>query len=215
LINKKEIIFKIQNTKAFTKPNIKLEQYCIDAECAVDIIYFAGVSFDDIYNRLIIDLGAGTGRISIACSFLHPELILSVDIDKNALSVLLQNVNKFHLNNKIFPLCTDINNFEISKFHLPSNLKITTIMNPPFGVKKPKADRNFLAKAFLYSDVVYSIHLRNKKVQSFIAQYVKNLNWKIDYTFPYNMILERSFQFHKHKTKKIDVDIYRFIKNNA
>ncbi|MFX1313967.1 MAG: RNA methyltransferase, partial [Promethearchaeota archaeon] len=69
-ISKKQLISIIQNTETFKNPNIKLEQYCIDAQCAVDIIYFAGFEFNDIYNALIIDLGAGTGRLSIASAFL-------------------------------------------------------------------------------------------------------------------------------------------------
>ncbi|MHA2390390.1 MAG: hypothetical protein ACXAEX_00335 [Promethearchaeota archaeon] len=65
-INKNELISIIQNTKTFINPKIELEQYCIDAISAVDIIYFAGFEYDDITNRFIIDLGSGTGRLSIA-----------------------------------------------------------------------------------------------------------------------------------------------------
>ena len=36
-------------------------------------------------------------------------------------------------------------------------------MNPPFGVQTRFADRRFLKKAFKFSDIVYSIHLANKK----------------------------------------------------
>lgn len=212
-INKKQLISIIQNTESFTTPKVELEQYCIDALSAVDIIYFAGFEFNDINNKLVIDLGSGTGRLSIASAFLKPSMVLSVDIDLLALNILKENIFRLGLENVILPLCNDVNYLEFSKEPLFSNLKITTIMNPPFGVQKRTADRIFLEKAFSISDVVYSIHLAGEKVFNFISKFCEKLNWHIDNFFPYEMILERSFQFHTKKVKSIDVNIFRFVKN--
>ena len=212
-INKKQLISIIQNTESFTTPKVELEQYCIDALSAVDIIYFAGFEFNDINNKLVIDLGSGTGRLSIASAFLKPSMVLSVDIDLLALNILKENIFRLGLENVILPLCNDVNYLEFSKEPLFSNLKITTIMNPPFGVQKRTADRIFLEKAFSISDVVYSIHLAGEKVFNFISKFCEKYNWHIDNFFPYEMILERSFQFHTKKVKSIDVNIFRFVKN--
>ena len=212
-INKKQLISIIQNTESFTTPKVELEQYCIDALSAVDIIYFAGFEFNDINNKLVIDLGSGTGRLSIASAFLKPSMVLSVDIDLLALNILKENIFRLGLENVILPLCNDVNYLGFSKEPLFSNLKITTIMNPPFGVQKRTADRIFLEKAFSISDVVYSIHLAGEKVFNFISKFCEKLNWHIDNFFPYEMILERSFQFHTKKVKSIDVNIFRFVKN--
>ena len=212
-INKKELISIIQNTESFTKPKVELEQYCIDAISAVDIILFAGFEYNDINNKLIVDLGSGTGRLSIASAYLKANSVLSIDLDFNALATLKKNIRTLGLEDIIFPLCTNIENLEFSKKHLFNNFKVTTIMNPPFGVKKRTADRIFLEKAFSFSNVVYSIHLAGEKVFRFISKFVERFNWHIDNFFPYNMILERSFQFHTKKTKYIDVNVFRFIKN--
>jgi putative methylase len=211
-INKKNLISIIQNTKTFDKPKVKLEQYCIDANSAVDLIYYAGFEFDDIKNSFVIDLGAGTGRLSIASALFNATLVLSIDIDVEALTILKNNICTVELDHLIHPICSDINFFTLSKGLLPSNLKVTTIMNPPFGVQTPSADRIFLEKAFLFSDVVYSIHLAGEKIQRFISNYVQKFDWIIDNILPFNMALERSFPFHSQKTKLIDVNIYRFIK---
>ena len=211
-ISKKEFIFRIQNTETFIDPKVELEQYSIDASCAVDIIYIAGFEFNDINQKIIVDLGAGTGRLSIATTFFKPAYVLSVDIDLSALFILKKNIKKLQLENIIFPICTDVKYFEISKFLLPKNSQITTIMNPPFGVKKRTADRIFLERAFAFSNIVYSIHLANKGVHNFISNFIRKYNWKIDYVLPFNMILERTFQFHEQKKKKINVNLYRFIK---
>ena len=212
-INKKELISIIQNTETFTKPKIELEQYCIDAISAVDIILFAGLEYNDINNKFIVDLGSGTGRLSIASAYLKANSVLSVDIDFNALKTLKKNIHALRLENIIFPLCTDLGNLEFSENHFFNNLKITTIMNPPFGVKKRAADRIFLEKAFSFSNVVYSIHLAGDKVFRFISKFCERFNWHIDNFFPYNMRLERTFQFHTKKTKYINVNVFRFLKN--
>ena len=211
-INKKELISIIQNTESFIKPKIELEQYCIDATSAIDILFFAGFEYSDITNRFIVDLGSGTGRLSIASAYLNANAVLSVDIDINALNSLQRNIKNLRLENIIFPLCADVGNLELSKKHLLRNVRITTIMNPPFGVKKRKADRIFLEKAFSFSDVVYSIHLAGEKVYNFISKFCERFNWRIDNYFPYTMILERTFKFHTKKTKQIDVNVFRFVK---
>ncbi|TKJ21304.1 MAG: DNA methylase [Promethearchaeota archaeon Loki_b32] len=210
--NKKELISIIQNTETFTSPIIELEQYSVNASCAVDIIYYAGFEFNDINQAFVYDLGAGTGRLSIASAFFNASYVLSVDIDINALKILKKNVHSLELDNIIFPLCADIEFFEISQRAFLKKVKVTTIMNPPFGVQTKYADRIFLKKAFKFSDIVYSIHLANKKVFNFISTYINKLGWKIDNVLPFNMILEKTFPFHTQKTKKIDVHIYRFIK---
>lgn len=211
-LSKKELISIIQNTESFTNPKIQLEQYCIDAGCAVDIIYYAGFEFNDIRDKLIVDLGSGTGRLSIASAFFNASHVLSVDIDINALQILKKNVLSLDLDHIISPICADIEFFEISKRIFSQNVKVTTIMNPPFGVQTKFADRIFIKKAFHFSDIVYSIHLANKKVYNFISTYINKFDWKIDNVLPFSMRLERLFPFHTQKTKKINVHIYRFIK---
>lgn len=131
----------------------------------------------------------------------------------DAIKVLKGNVKDLDLEAVILPVCADINRFEISAQIFPKELNITTIMNPPFGVQKKTADRFFLQKAFAFSDVVYSIHLANEKVHNFISKFVSSKNWNINYILPFNLVLERSFPFHTKKTKKVAVNVYRFIKN--
>ncbi|MHA2034815.1 MAG: METTL5 family protein [Promethearchaeota archaeon] len=214
-INKKELISIIQNTEAFIKPKIELEQYCIDATSAVDLIFFAGFEYNDISNRFIIDLGSGTGRLSIASAYLNAYAVLSVDIDNSALQSLKRNIEGLGLENIIFPLCSNVKNLELRKENYINTLKITTIMNPPFGVKKRKADRIFLEKAFTFSDTIYSIHLAGEKVFNFISKFCEKFKWHIDNYFPYKLILERSFEFHTKRAKKIDVNVFRFVKNKG
>ena len=211
-ISKRDLISIIQNTETYTNPKTELEQYCINATCAADIIYYAGFEYNDIKNSLIVDLGAGTGRLSIASALLNANYVLSVDIDINAIDILNNNIKSLDLDHIIFPICSDIKYFEISKKKLPKNIKITTIMNPPFGVQTQHADRIFLDKAFSFSNVVYSIHLFGLKIQTFILNYIKKYNWVVDNVIPFNMVLEKTYPFHTQKSKKISVNVFRFVR---
>ncbi|MHA1726190.1 MAG: METTL5 family protein [Promethearchaeota archaeon] len=213
-MKKKEIMEIIQDLNNFSQPRIKLEQYCIDATSAVDIIFFAGVEFNDITNKIIFDLGAGTGRLTLASTFLHPTCIFSMDIDPNALYVLKMNLLKLKPITPVHIICANIEFFPLRMERIDKTFQICTIMNPPFGVKKRHADRIFLQQAFSFSHVVYSMHLAGEKNHAFIKRYVEKLGWKIDYYFPHALIIEKTFDFHKLKSKKINVNVYRFIKSS-
>jgi putative methylase len=211
-IKKKNLISIIQKTASFSNPKIELEQYCIDAISAVDIVYFAGFEFNDIYKNLIIDLGTGTGRLSLASSFFNPIKVIGIDLDWNAIQIFKRNILQLKLHQVIYPICMDVSHFSFNKHFLLDDVQITTIMNPPFGVQRKRADRVFLMSAFTYSDVIYSIHLDHQDVFKFISKFVGKNGWAIDYSFPFQMRLERSFPFHSKKMKEINVRIYRFIK---
>lgn len=135
-----------------------------------------------------------------------------MDIDPNALRVLRINVESLQLENVIIPLCADIQSFPMVHRQFERKIPITTIMNPPFGVQKRRADRRFLERAFSFSDVIYSIHLAGKEIRQFISKFARKHDWIVDHVLPLTMILEKSFPFHSQRTKKIDVEVYRFIK---
>jgi putative methylase len=213
-MKKRELISIIQHTKPFNNPKIKLEQYCIDAMSAVDILFFAGFEHDDIKNRIVIDLGAGTGRLSIVALYLQALIVLSVDIDQSALSILKNNCEELDLYHLIHPINSDIIQLPFLRERIRNAPNITTIMNPPFGVQTKKADRIFLDKAFEYSDVIYSIHLSNDDNREFLYTYFERKQWIVDDIFTFNMILQKTFEFHTQKRKKVLVDLYRIVKRD-
>lgn len=211
-MKKKELVSIIHKTKSFSNPNVSLEQYCIDAVSAVDILYYAGFEHDDIKNHIVVDLGAGTGRLSIIAAYLQALLVISIDIDRSALTILKKNCVDLNIYHVIHPINANIDQLPFIMDCETYFDKITTIMNPPFGVQTRKADRSFLNSAFDYSDVIYSIHLSNSESRKYLKSYIEKNNWKVDDIYSFNMVLEKSFQFHTQKRKEILVDLYRLIK---
>lgn len=211
-MRKKELVTIIQKTKHFTNPNLSLEQYCINAISAVDIMFYAGFEHNDIENKIVLDLGAGTGRLSIAATYLKALIVFSIDIDPFALIILKHNYDKLDLYHLNHPIASDINHLPFRDDFFRGSINITTIMNPPFGVQTRKADRLFLDTALTISDIIYSVHLSNKNTREFLMSYIEKRNWVVDDIFSLNLILEKTFQFHTKKRKNILVDLYRLIK---
>ena len=79
------------------------------------------------------------------------------------------------------------------------------IQNPPFGVKREHADRDFLEKALEFSAIVYSLHKFESKV--FIE---KNFGGKLIFRFKFP--IKKSYKFHRKDVYFVDVGCWKFLK---
>jgi predicted RNA methylase len=76
----------------FVQPNITLEQYATSPELTSYII-FSALSKQDIgYGKTVLDLGCGTGMLSIGSALVGSSHILLVDCDENAMNVARENM---------------------------------------------------------------------------------------------------------------------------
>lgn len=98
------------------------------------MIYTAQTQYDDIENCLLIDLGIGTGMLSIASCLLNADHVFGFDCDDDALKLCQSNINEFELESNI-----DLIQADLRRKSLPVDLNRikadTVIMNPPFGTK--------------------------------------------------------------------------------
>lgn len=195
---KKQLAITLSRLQSFEKPSIRLEQYPTDSEIAAEIIWHAQLS-NDIDNKIIADLGCGTGVLGIGCMFFYPKNVYFVDIDERTLKKLENNLQLFDLSNY------EIINSDVSKF----NEKVdTVIQNPPFGTKNEHADKVFLEKAFSIANVVYSFH--KTSTRKFVEAIARDNNFKITHFFKYDFPLKNTQFFHTKKIHKIDVGCWRF-----
>jgi putative methylase len=202
-MKKKELEILLQKIPSFEKPNPNLEQYITSADIASDIIYTA-YQFGDIENKIIIDLGCGTGIFSIGTYLTGAKKVIGIDIDENAIRI----AKEFSKNN----------NYDISFYKKDVTEVVnkcdTIFMNPPFGAQKNnlKADRKFIEKGFKISSVIYSIHLA--KTLPFISKLVSILGGEINYSKDYIYSIKHSFNFHKKKIVNYNVANIRIITNH-
>lgn len=190
----KELKSRLTYIQDFLNPNITLEQYITPSDIAALFIYTAHHTFNDIENKKIVDLCAGTGMLSIAASFYSPRLITCVEIDKDVVEICKENFKMFEIVDVII-LNNDINDV---------NIKCDTVfMNPPFGTRNSGADIRALEVALGMGSVVYSMHKRSTR--SYILK--KFVGAKVIAEVAYE--IGKPYSFHKKKQKVIEVDIYR------
>ena len=60
--------------KAFIHPKVKQEQYTTDSEPAAEVLHSAYMNHD-IKNKIIADLGCGTGILGIGCLLLEAGFV--------------------------------------------------------------------------------------------------------------------------------------------
>jgi len=79
-------------TPQFIDPNITLEQYATSPELTSYIIYSALQNEDIGYGRSVLDLGCGTGMLSIGSAIVGSSQVTLVDCDEGALAIAQANM---------------------------------------------------------------------------------------------------------------------------
>jgi len=196
----KELEILLQKVPNFDNPSPNLEQYLTPANIAADIIFIA-FQFGDIEDRVVFDLGCGTGIFAIGALITGAKKVFGFDIDKK----IIEKAREYAKSNslKIKFLEKDISDI-VEKCD-------TILMNPPFGAQKSNlnADRKFIEKGFEISNVIYSIHLT--KTIPFIEKMVKSLKGEINYSKNYNFQMKHTFDFHERRISEYKVSLLRIL----
>jgi putative methylase len=199
-MKKKELEMILQKVPSFDKPIAELEQYLTPANIAADIILIA-YQFGDIDDKIVLDLGCGTGIFSFGASLAGAKKVIGIDTDKNSIKIAKEYARE--TKQKITFITKNVENVEIKCD--------TVIMNPPFGAQKGnlKADRKFIEKGFEVSSVIYSLHLT--KTVPFIEKLVSSLGGEINYSKNYIFPIKHTFDFHKKKALNYQVSLLRIL----
>jgi putative methylase len=203
-MKKKELEIVLQKLPPHPAPIIKLEQYATPANIAADIMFNAYLE-EDIADKVVLDLGCGTGIFSIGAKLLGAQEVIGVDIDGTGLAIGEGYADALSL--EISFIEHDLKNLDILKI-TSSNID-TIIQNPPFGAQKASlgADRLFLKKALAWGKIVYSMHL--SKTEAFIERFIEKLDaellWKKKYKFP----ISHMFFFHTKESVEYEVTLFK------
>ncbi|WP_148883718.1 METTL5 family protein [Thermococcus aciditolerans] len=199
-MRKKHLAMTLSRLDGFKNPKPELEQYRTPGNVAAELLWLAH-SMGDLEGRVVADLGAGTGVLSVGACLLGAGKVYAVEVDDDAVEVLHENLDSLGLAD-----CVDVVHTDVSDF---SERVDTVVMNPPFGSQNPHADRPFLMKAFEVSDVVYSIHLAKPEVRRFIEAFVRDFGFSITHRVTLPFEIPAQFFFHRKRLERISVDVYR------
>lgn len=201
-MNKKELSFLLSKLKTFNDSKIKLEQYQTECEIAASILWMAYMN-GDIVKKILADFGCGTGIFGIGALILGAKKVFFVDVDKEAIEIAKENVI----------LMEEVVKKEFNFEFLNQDVKIfkhkvdVIVENPPFGVKKEHADKEFLEKAMEIGNKIYSIHKIESK--NFIDKLAKDNDFSQELIWEFEFPLKKIKSYHKKKVYNVEVGLWR------
>ena len=202
--SKKQLEIVLSRLKGFEKAKVSDEQYITQSSIAAEVLWKA--HFRDIEEKVIVDLGSGTGILGIGCLLLGARKVIFVEKDKEAMGICKENIKKiesegFELGEEEF-IEGDIKEF--------GEGADTAVMNPPFGTKQRHADKEFLLKAFSVANVTYSLHKTSTK--EYIMQLAERNGFRIRERFDFDFMLRNTMKHHTKGKQYVDVSCFVFEK---
>jgi len=206
-VKRKDLEIFLTQLEKISQPKLQFEQYPSPPRVAANLLWIAGIDNNDIFDKNILDLGCGAGILSIGAAYLGARNVIGLDIDYDSLKVAKNNSVMMDVDGQCHWLCSNAEGFQIKNID-------TTIMNPPFGMRKESIsrDRHFLKTALTLSDTVYSINPYAEKTREFFTNYCQELGANIKNITQMNFEIKRQYQFHKKNQHVILVDLYHIEK---
>ena len=201
LVRKRDLERALSQIEPHSLPKAYLEQYTTPSNVAAETLYLAAYVNDDILDKTVVDLGCGTGRLSIGAALLGAKEVFGVDVDRDAVRAAQKNAETLGVKEKTHWIVADID--------AVNGTFDTTLQNPPFGVQRRRADRRFIVKSLEVSGMVYSFHKGGERNRIFIKRFIEEHGGKVTTIFPLEMEIPRMFKFHTKKKRCIQVDLYR------
>lgn len=197
----------MQDIAVFDNPKLDLEQYPTGPHLASRLLFTVDNAYNEFEGKVVVDLGCGTGMLSIGAAMLGSPHVIGVDIDDEALQTAQDNCEQFE-DLRIDLVQCNISHLENQSTALWADV---VIMNPPFGTRRRGADLEFLRAAFQISrGSIYSLHKSTTRqyIQKIAMQQLKAKSAEVLAQLRYD--LPATFVFHKQKSKDIEVDLWRF-----
>lgn len=77
----------LQGVDAFQKPKILLEQYITPVHIASCMLHTVQTKYGDLEGRMVADLGAGSGMLSVGALLMGAQHVVAFEIDPDAIAV--------------------------------------------------------------------------------------------------------------------------------
>ena len=218
LIRKLDLELFLAKVAPHPTPQAHLEQYTVSEQLAANMLYIAAYANNDIIGKSVLDLGCGTGRLTLGAAFLGAKNVVGIDIDRLAIKTAYENATQLDLADTVEWVNGGID-IIVGKFD-------TVVQNPPFGVQTREADRAFLVKALEVGDVVYSLHNHPevderliKMLKSsqgyvqvepsrFLQHFISEHDGAIQAVYALPMTIPKMFDFHKKAKHDFIIDLY-------
>jgi len=196
LNSKKQLEIRLSRLKPLKSLKINLEQYPTPPDIAAEVLWISYMN-KEIKGKIVADLGCGNGIFGIGALLLGAQKVYFLDSEGNAIMTTKQNLSLLKLKN--FILLRE-------EVHVFTEKVDLIIENPPFGVQKLHADREFLLAAMHYAKKIYSFHKIESK--NFITALAKDNNFKVQDILTFTFPLKKSQDFHTKEKYGVDVGCF-------
>lgn len=195
----------LQTVDGFEYPKVLFEQYVTPSHIASHMLYTIQTNYDDLENKLVLDLGCGAGMLSIGSSLLGASHVVGIEIDPDAINIFKSNVKGFQLENVDCIQMDALNLNDISRAYKFD----TVLMNPPFGTKHNSGiDIQFLRIGLSFTNgIVYSLH--KSSTRDHIRKKCIEWNVKSNVIAQLRYNLPQTYKFHKKSSVDVAVDLWR------
>jgi putative methylase len=186
----------------FEDPVAALEQYHTPPDLAAHIVHVADLQ-GDIEDETVLDLGCGTGMLSLGAALRSPARVVGVELDADALVTARENERRVGARADVAWVRGDATRLPLC----PPDC--TVLMNPPFGAQdgNEHADRAFLETAAEVARVSYSVH--NAGSESFVESFVADNDGEVTHAFQAELELPHQFDHHETEAGVVDAEVFR------
>ncbi|KAL0233811.1 hypothetical protein PCE1_002317 [Barthelona sp. PCE] len=193
----------LQKLLRFENPDILKEQYSTPGNVLADFLWDYGHNFQ---GKNVLDLGCGTGILSLGALMCGAANIVAIDIDPTALELFRQNMNDNGMGDAPITLVEA----NVLEHNFGDMIFDIVILNPPFGTKHNAGiDSRFLEIAIAHSTgLVYSFH--KSSTRSHFTNFGVRHGFSADLVKQYSWVLENTYKFHKKRNMKIFVDLWEY-----
>lgn len=176
----------------YVDPSPRLEQYTTSADVAADVLSLAFLR-GDIRDRVVLDMGCGTGMFACGAALLGAGRVIGVDLDREALSAARTWAADLGVE-------VELLHMDISE---ASMMVDTALGNPPFGVRRRHADRAFIRCALRCARRAYTLHYG--PTEEFLRRYVAECGGEVLAVKNYKSELRHTFPSHRRRLKQMEV----------
>ena len=113
-IKRKDLEIFLQFVEKHPQPKLRLEQYPTPSRVAANLLWFAGVENNDIYNKTVLDLGCGTGILALGAAYLGAKKVTGIDISSTMLDMASKKAKSLKQDSKIEFIEADFSDVNLS-----------------------------------------------------------------------------------------------------
>jgi putative methylase len=200
-VSRRQLAIQLEKVPGFMSPDERLEQYSLDAEAAANLLWTVKNETTDLASTRVLDLGCGTGILTLGAALIGASLAVGVDLDSRALERAHKMAHQLDVDSR-----TDWVRARIPEVSVKSDL---VVQNPPFGVKRRGSDLQFLKAALSSSRLTYSIHLASQSGREYLQRFIEQHGGTLSGIIPITVRIRHTLPKHRKRLHNVNAEIYK------